>query len=68
MRVLLLDIYRYCRARVSKDTNGGYGTVNDYGDGFIARLLTRVKAHNVEWPPLSAAYAAGVLRARGHEV
>ncbi|HXJ81554.1 MAG TPA: radical SAM protein [Candidatus Methylomirabilis sp.] len=68
MKVLMLDMYRSGRARVSKDTNGGYGTVNDYGDGFIARLLTRLKARSVEWPPLSGVYAAGVLRSSGHEV
>jgi radical SAM superfamily enzyme YgiQ (UPF0313 family) len=68
MKVLLLDVYRSGRARVSKDTNGGYGTVNDYGDGFVAQRLTHLKARSVEWPPLSGVYAAGVLRARGHEV
>ena len=68
MKVLMLDVYRSGRARVSKDTNGGYGTVNDYGDGFIAGLLTRWKARRVEWPPLSGVYAAGVLRASGHDV
>jgi anaerobic magnesium-protoporphyrin IX monomethyl ester cyclase len=68
MKVLLLDVYRSGRARVSKDTNGGYGTVNDYGEGFVAQQLTRLKARSVEWPPLSGVYAAGVLREQGHLV
>jgi len=68
MRVLLLDVYRSSHARISKDTNGGYGTVNDYGDGFVAGRLTRLKARSVDWPPLSGVYAAGVLRSRGHSV
>ena len=68
MKVLLLDVYRSGRARVSKDTNGGYGTVNDYGEGFVAQQLTRFKARSVEWPPLSGVYTAGVLQAQGHVV
>src|SRR5262245_2845446 len=68
MKVLLLDVYRSGRARVSKDTNGGYGTVNDYGEGFVAQQLTRFKARSVEWPPLSGVYTAGVLREQGHDV
>src|SRR5580704_15773610 len=68
MKVLLLDVYKSGRARVSKDTNGGYGTVNDYGEGFVAQQLTRLKARSVEWPPLSGVYAAGVLRDQGHVV
>jgi anaerobic magnesium-protoporphyrin IX monomethyl ester cyclase len=68
MKVLLLDVYRSGRARVSKDTNGGYGTVNDYGEGFVAQQLTRFKARSVEWPPLSGVYTAGVLQAQGHAV
>ena len=35
MRFFLLDVYRERNFRVSKDTNGGYGTVNDYGPGFF---------------------------------
>ena len=68
MKVLLLDVYRSSHARISKDTNGGYGTVNDYGDGFVADKLTRLKARSVDWPPLSGVHAAGVIRSRGHSV
>jgi radical SAM superfamily enzyme YgiQ (UPF0313 family) len=64
----VLDVYRRRLARTSKDTNGGYGTVNDYGDGTISRLLTRLKAKSVDWPPLYSVYAAAVLQSNGHSV
>ena len=41
MKVLLLDIYRKdVDYRISKDTNGSYGTGNDYGDSLLAKFLT----------------------------
>lgn len=66
MFVTILDIYSKSTARISKDTNGGFGTVNDYGDGFISKLLTKVKAKSVDWPPLYSLYCASVLKSQGH--
>jgi len=68
MLITIIDIYSVKKARISKDTNGAFGTINDYGDGFIAKLLTRVKAKSVDWPPLYSVYSTAVLRKQGHEV
>ncbi len=68
MRVLLLDVFPKRHYRISKDTNGGFGTGNDYGDTLVARTLRWLIARNVDWPPLYAAYTASVLRDQGHEV
>ncbi|MCU0256528.1 MAG: radical SAM protein [Vicinamibacterales bacterium] len=68
MRVTIVDPYVRRGARVSKDTNGGFGTVNAYGGTGLARLLTWVKARSVDWPPLHALYTAAVLRRQGHDV
>ena len=68
MRVLLLDVFPKRNYRISKDTNGGFGTGNDYGDSLVARTLRWLIARNVDWPPLYAAYTASVLRDQGHEV
>lgn len=68
MVIAIIDIYSERNARVSKDTNGAFGTVNDYGDGFIARLLTKVKAKSVDWPPLYSVYTTDVLKKQGHTV
>lgn len=68
MKILILDVYANKIARISKDTFGGYGTVNDYGNGFIPKKLTKLKANSSGWPPLYSVYVAAVIRERGHSV
>jgi len=68
VKVVVLDVYPKRPYRICKDTNGGFGTGNDYGDSFVARTLRWLIARNIDWPPLFAAYTASVLRDKGHEV
>jgi radical SAM superfamily enzyme YgiQ (UPF0313 family) len=68
MRVAIVDPYVRRGSRVSKDTNGGFGTANEYGNTGLAGVLTQVKSRGVDWPPLHALYTAAVLRRDGHEV
>ena len=68
MKILVLDVYPKRPYRISKDTNGGFGTGNDYGDSFVASTLRWLIARNIDWPPLYAAYTASVLRNKGHDV
>ncbi|MFP6854195.1 MAG: radical SAM protein, partial [Opitutales bacterium] len=68
MKVLLLDPYPKRPWRISKDTSGGYGTANRFGDGLVSRLITWVMAREVDWPPLYCVHTAGVLVDQGHEV
>jgi len=68
MKVLILDVYPDRPYRISKDTNGGYGTANDYGDTLIPRMLRFVAKVGLDWPPLYSVYSAGALRDAGHEV
>ncbi len=68
MKILILDPYPDRPWRISKDTIGGYGTANRFGDGFVSRALTALVASEVDWPPLYAVHTAGVLLSQGHEV
>ena len=69
MRVLLLDVYRQdVDYRISKDTNGSYGTGNDYGDSLRAKFLKKISKRTNFWPPLYLMYAGSVLRDKGHHV
>lgn len=68
MKIVILDVYFSQGARMCKDTNGGYGTVNDYGSGFVAKALTRIKKNSSNWPPLYSVYTAGILRKNEHKV
>jgi radical SAM superfamily enzyme YgiQ (UPF0313 family) len=68
MNILILDPYPDRPWRISKDTIGGYGTANRFGDGLVSRAITWVMAREVDWPPLYAVHTAGVLTAQGHDV
>ena len=43
MKILILDPERKEPYRISKDTSGGYGTGNDFGDTFIPKFLKKIK-------------------------
>src|SRR3990172_4277892 len=68
MKFFLLDVYSPRKYRVSKDTNGGFGTGNDYGNSRFTSLLSWIKKKTTDFPPLSLAYVAGVLKSQGHSV
>ena len=42
MNILILDPYPKKNYRISKDTSGGYGTGNDFGDSFIPKTLKKL--------------------------
>lgn len=67
-KVLVLDVYPSVPYRVSKDTNGGFGTANDFGDSIFCQALKRTVRWMVDWPPLHAIYSLSVLRDHGHDV
>jgi radical SAM superfamily enzyme YgiQ (UPF0313 family) len=68
LNIFLLDVYKKCNFRVSKDTNGGFGTGNEFGKGIFPSLLTYIKKKSTDFPPLYLAYLSGVLRSKGHKV
>ena len=39
MKFLILDIYKNDNWRLVKDTAGGYGTGNDFGNSFFSKLI-----------------------------
>jgi len=68
MKILILDPERKTSHRISKDTSGGYGTGNDFGDTFVPNILKFLMKKNSDWPPLHAVYTFSVLEKKGHEV
>lgn len=68
MNIFILDAYSDRPYRVSKDTNGGFGTGNDYGSAPFPRFLKWMKKRAVDFPALSIAYLAASIRASGHSV
>ena len=68
MKILLLDPQRKVGHRISKDTSGGYGTGNDFGDTIAANALKFLMKKNSHWPPMHAIYTYAVLEKLGHEI
>jgi anaerobic magnesium-protoporphyrin IX monomethyl ester cyclase len=68
MKVALLNPMPARRGAVNKDISGGFGTVSDYGDSPVARLMTRIKRGGVRYPVLSLAYAAAIFERAGWDV
>ena len=60
--ILILDPYKKTDYRISKDTSGGYGTGNDFGDGVVAKMIKRKLKSSSDWPPLFLAYSFSVLK------
>lgn len=68
MKIHLLQATRKTFCRSNKDTNGSYGTLNDFGNSITSRLLTLYKKMAMNFPELGPAYASAILKAQGHEV
>jgi len=68
MHVHFLHAVRPRIARSSKDTNGGFGTVNDFGRGPVSVLLTYFKRGRVYYPEILPAYLNALLKRQGHTV
>lgn len=68
MKILILDIYKDTPYRISKDTSGGYGTGNNFGNSIFTNFLKRTLKKVHDWPPMFAVYTHSVLLEKGHEV
>ena len=68
MKILILDPEKKVSHRISKDTSGGYGTGNDFGDSLIPSLLKKTLKKVHDWPPMFALYTMSVLKKYNHEV
>ncbi len=68
MKFLILDVYPNDDYRLVKDTAGGYGTGNDFGNSFFSKLINRFVAKMIAMPPMYAIYVYSIIKSRGHEV
>lgn len=59
---------RKLACRSNKDTNGSYGTVNEFGTSVTSRVLTAIKSRKMNFPELAPAYVIAILENQGHSV
>ena len=47
-----------------KDTAGGYGTGNDFGNSFFSRLINTLVSKMINMPPMYSMYILSILKKR----
>ena len=68
MKFLILDVYPNNDFRLVKDTAGGYGTGNDFGNSFFSKLINKFVSTMIAMPPMYAMYVYSIIKNKGHEV
>ena len=68
MKFLILDIYPNNDWRLVKDTAGGYGTGNDFGNSLFSKALNNFVSTMISMPPMYAVYIYSILKNKGMEV
>jgi len=68
MKILLLDIYKNVTYRISKDTSGGYGTGNNFGNTLFTNFLKKTLKKIHDFPPMFAVYTFSVLLKKGYDI
>ena len=68
IKFLILDVYPDDNWRLVKDTAGGYGTGNDFGNSIISKTLNFFVSKMISMPPMYALYIHSILKQKGHSV
>lgn len=68
MRILIADIYPTDNWRLVKDTAGGYGTGNNFGESFFSKILNKFVGAMISMPAMSSIYVWSILKKQGHDV
>ena len=68
MSFLILDIYPSDSWRLVKDTAGGYGTGNNFGNNLLGKIFNYFVSKTISMPPMSAIYIHSILKSKGFQV
>ena len=68
MKILVIDIYKDKTYRISKDTSGGYGTGNDFGNSIFTNFLKKTFKKIHDFPPMFSVYSYSVLKEKGYDI
>ena len=61
MNFLIIDPYPNDDWRLVKDTAGGYGTGNDFGNSIISKAMNFFVSKMISMPPMYALYIYSIL-------
>ena len=62
LNFLILDVYPSDNWRLVKDTAGGYGTGNNFGNSFVSKIMNFFVSKSIAMPPMSALYVHSILK------
>ena len=64
MKFLILDVYPSDDWRLVKDTAGGYGTGNDFGNSLFSKIINKFVSKMISMPPMYAVYIHSILKTK----
>ena len=67
MKFVILDVYPHKKHRLIKDTAGGYGTGNDFGNTLFSKLLNIYVEGNIGMPAIEIMIISSILK-KNHQV
>ncbi len=67
IKFVILDVYPAKKHRLIKDTAGGYGTGNDFGNTLFSKLLNVYVEGNIGMPSIEVMIISSILK-KNHEV
>jgi anaerobic magnesium-protoporphyrin IX monomethyl ester cyclase len=62
MKFVILDVYPNKNHRLIKDTAGGYGTGNNFGNSIFSRILNFYVDRNIGMPAMETMYISAILK------
>lgn len=62
MKFVIVDVYPNKNHRLIKDTAGGYGTGNNFGDSFFSKILNIYVDNNIGMPAIEIMYISSILK------
>lgn len=68
IKFCILDVYPKDNFRICKDTAGGYGTGNNFGNSFFSRILNIFTATQIHQPTMGIGYLMSILNNQKNEV
>ena len=67
MKFVILDVYPKKNHRLIKDTAGGYGTGNDFGNSLFSKILNFYVDTNIGMPSIEIMIISSILKKK-HQV
>ncbi len=68
IKFCILDVYPNDNFRICKDTAGGYGTGNNFGNSILSKILNVFTATQIHQPTMGVGYLLSILKNEVSEV